>query len=78
MLLDSQETVDANGVKYDKDAKTYTAKVKSTQKQDEWQTESIKTDGIGGQKVAAQVNSAEWTITGDVAAGKVTITPAAN
>lgn len=77
MLLDSQETTDANGVKYNKDAKTYTATVKSTQKEEDWKTESIKNDGIGGQKVAAQVNGAEWIITGDVATGKVAITPAA-
>lgn len=77
MLLDSQETEDANGVKYNKDKKTYTATVKSTQKEEDWKTDSIKNDGIGGQKVAAQVNGAEWTITGDVATGKVAITPAA-
>ena len=75
-MLDSQDSDTANDVTYDKDAKTYTAKVKSTQKQAEWQTESIKTDGIGGQKVAAVIDG-EWTITGDVASGQVTITPAA-
>ena len=77
MLLDSQEAKDANGVTYDETEKKYTATVKSTQKEADWKTASIKNDGIGGQKVTAQINGAEWTITGDVATGKVIITPAA-
>lgn len=77
VLLDPQNTTeDANGVTYTEGTKTYTAKVKSTQKEADWQTDSIKNDGIGGQTVAAQVNGAEWTITGNVATGKVTIATA--
>lgn len=76
VLLDPQNaTKDANGVTYNKDKKTYTATVPATQKEPDWQTDSIKNDGIGGQKVAAQVGGS-WTITGDVANGQVTITPA--
>lgn len=78
VLLDPQNTTeDANGVTYTEGTKTYTAKVKSTQKEADWQTDSIKNDGIGGQTVAAQINGAEWEITGNVATGKVAITPAA-
>ena len=77
VLLDPQNaTEDANGVTYDKVKKTYTATVAATQKEAGWQTDSIKNDGIGGQKVAAQVGTS-WTITGDVATGKVAITSAA-
>lgn len=75
-MLDSQEKDEANAVTYDTNKKIYTAKVKSTQKEANWQTDSINTNGIGGQTVAVQVNGAEWTITGDVATGKVIITTA--
>lgn len=77
VLEDSQTTDTANSVIYNKDKKTYTATVTATQTKAEWQTSSLKDGEIGGQKVAAQTKGNTWTITGDVEAGTVTITPAA-
>ena len=74
MLLDSQEKEDANGVKYE--AGVYTATVKSTQKEDNWQTLGTKDNTnmkIGGQDVKAVKDGATWTIKGTVATGKVEI-----
>ena len=77
VLLDSQTDDSANNIKYDKGKKTYTATVAAVQTEADWQTASLKDGAIGGQKVAAQTKGSSWTITGDVASGKVTITPAA-
>lgn len=77
VLLDPQAKDEANGVDYDSKAKTYTATVTAVQTEDNWQTASLKDGNIGGQKVAAWTKGKSWTITGDVASGKVTINPAA-
>ena len=63
----------ANGITYDADKKTYTATVTAVQTEGDWQTASLKEGKIGGQTVAAQTKGKRWTITGDVATGKVTI-----
>lgn len=75
MLEDSKEDDTANGVTYS--AGKYTATVTATQTKADWQTSSLKDGKIGGQAVAAQTKGSTWTITGDVEAGTVTITPAA-
>lgn len=75
VLEDPQKDDTANHVTYANG--TYTATVTATQTKADWQTSSLKDGEIGGQKVAAQIKDAEWTITGDVAKGTVTITPAA-
>lgn len=72
VLLD-QGADAANGVTYDSAKKTYTATVTAVQTEDDWQTASLKEGKIGGQTVAAQTKGKSWTITGDVATGKVTI-----
>lgn len=77
VLLDPQAEDKANNIKYDATTKTYTATVAAVQTEDNWQTASLNDGTIGGQKVAAQTKGKSWTITGDVASGKVTITPAA-
>ena len=74
VLLDPQGDDTANGIKYDKNAKTYTATVTAVQTEDNWQTGSLKDGKIGGQAVAAQTKGKTWTITGDVEKGTVTIT----
>ena len=74
VLLDSQADDTANGVTYAKGV--YTATVKSTQKEDNWQTlgTANNTDmEIGGLKVKALKDGATWTITGTVSTGKVEI-----
>ena len=74
VLLDSQVEDTANGVEYA--SGVYTATVKSTQKEDNWQTlgKDNNTDmEIGGQKVTALKDGATWTITGTVSTGKVEI-----
>ena len=73
VLLDPQADDTANGITYDGTQKTYTAKVTAVQTEDEWQTASLKDGKIGGQTVAAQTKGKTWTITGNVASGKVTI-----
>ena len=73
VLLDPQGNDTANNIKYDTDKKTYTAKVTAVQTEPDWQTASLKDGNIGGQKVSAQTKGNTWTITGDVASGKVTI-----
>ena len=75
VLEDSKTNDTANNVNYS--GGKYTATVTATQTKADWQTSSLKDGEIGGQKVAAQTNGASWTITGDVEAGTVTITPAA-
>ena len=77
VLLDPQGNDTANNITYDTNKKTYTATVTAVQTEPEWQTASLKDGNIGGQKIAAQTKGNSWTITGDVASGKVTITPAA-
>ena len=75
MLLDSKETEDANGVKYDASG-VYTATVPATQKEDNWQTLGTTNNAemeIGGQKVKAAKDGATWTIKGTVSTGKVEI-----
>jgi hypothetical protein len=75
VLEDSKANDAANGVTYS--GGKYTATVTATQTKANWQTSSLKDGEIGGQKVAAQTKGNKWTITGDVEAGTVTITPAA-
>lgn len=73
VLLDPQADDTANEIKYDPTKKTYTAMVTAVQTEGEWQTASLNDGEIGGQKVAALTKGSSWTITGDVASGKVTI-----
>lgn len=71
VLEDSQTDDTANSVTY-KDG-VYTATVTATQTKDGWQTSSLKDGKIGGQDVEALTKGNTWTITGNVAEGKVTI-----
>lgn len=74
VLLDSKVDDTANGVSYKNGV--YTATVKSTQKEDNWQTlgttENTKMK-IDSQDVVALKDGATWTITGTVSTGKVEI-----
>lgn len=76
VLTDPKTTDTANKVNY-ADGK-YTATVTAVQTKAKWQSDSDKdTMDIGGQTVSAVTSGSTWTITGDVAAGTVTISTGA-